>query len=409
MNKALTFLTIIATVFACTMNSPNRRPAQTYKYTDESVVKLKVPLSLMKREIQAIADSSPMIKKINYLNMDPLTRVLTVDMTVKYPLETLLTGWGVEPPKYYTDTQNVVIAVSFPKAKMMANTRYLNLKFHRFDINGTDYLSFFPTVANVVNTFIVNSDLLNYVYDMTESSLPKGDDGEYYRNLMREVLENNGIRVNATMKSMAFKLNLKYIENLANFTRYKEYADLRIWQFSPFLLKGTSDVFFHLEAGLGKPSKVWLSEYDARVAEDKSTILEVRSAQYKEFSNVQQVNSSLKEYLAKLLDQEKIRKTKLTRLYQNDIEKFENSFLSRAKENLTLSNENFEADPENEYMHFIGTQKDRIKNYVTDLDRRLTIDQHIKMGGVAGNKKPLITKRLGSDVVNASMNFLRDY
>ena len=39
--------------------------------------------------------------------------------------------------------------------------------------------------------------------------------------------------------------NLKYIENLANFTRYKEYADLRIWQFSPFLLKGTSDVFFH--------------------------------------------------------------------------------------------------------------------------------------------------------------------
>ena len=60
-------------------------------------------------------------------------------------------------------------------------------------------------------------------------------------------------------------------------------------------------------------------------------------------------------------------------------------------------------------MHFIGTQKDRIKNYVTDLDRRLTIDQHIKMGGVAGNKKPLITKRLGSDVVNASMNFLRDY
>lgn len=409
MNKLLISLFLLASMIACNMVSQGRRPAQTYKYTDESVVKLKVPLSLMKREIQAIADSSSMIKKVNYLSMDPLTRVLTVDLTVKYPLETLLTGWGVEPPKYYTDEQNVVLAVSFPKAKMMANTRYLNLKFHRFDINGTDYLSFFPTVANVVNTFIVNSDLLNYVYDMTDSSLPKGDDGEYYRNLMREVLENNGIRVNATMKSMAFKLNLKYIENLANFTRYKEYKDLRIWQFSPFLLQGTSDVFFHFEAGLGKPSKVWLNQYDARVAQDKSTILEVRNAQYKEFSNVHQVNSSLKQYLAKLLEQEKIKKVKLTRLYQNDVKKFEDSFLPRAKDNLTLSNENFEADPENEYMHFIGNQKERIKNYVTDLDRRLTIDQHIQMGGVAGNKKPLITKRLGSDVVNASMNFLRDY
>ncbi len=410
MNKLIISFLLVIFFVACNFTSPmGRRPAQTYKYTDESVVKVKVPLTLVKREIQAIADSSPMIKKVNYLSMDPLTRVLTIDLTVKYPLETLLTGWGVEPPKYYTDTQDIVMAVSFPKAKMMANTRYLNLKFHRFDINGSDYLSFFPTVANVVKTFIVNSDLLNYVYDMTKSSLPKGNDGEYYRNLMQEVLENNGIRINGAMKSMAFKLNLNYIDNLADFTRYKEYKDLRIWQFSPFLLQGTDDVFFHFEAGLGKPSKVWLDQYDKRVAQDKTTILQVRNAQYKEFSNVQLADSTLKQYFKNLLDQERIRKNQLSRLYKNGIQSFEDTFLSRARTYLSMSNENFEADPENEYMHFIGLQKERIKNFVTDLDRRLTIDQRIMMGGVSGNKKPLLTKRLGLDVINASMNFLRDY
>lgn len=391
--KYLVLLSLM-TLVACNLIPPNRKPAQ-YKETDEPVALVQIPPQTINKELRKLASGSDIIKSISPLAMDPVTRIISLRLTLKYPLNSLY-NYELKPKNRISEEQEIEMAFSLPELVM---SRYLSITFHKFKINGDDYLNAFSVVGAVVQTVLANSNLINYVFNKAGSSMTDS------RAMMTEIIEDNGILVNQTMRNIKFKLNLSYFEQLANFSEYK---DLRIWTFEPTLFQ-KQDVFFKLEAGFGKPSKKWKEKYFKERNEDISKILKIRNRLYDEYSDVTSVRSILINYLQSILGKESIRYSKLDQVYKNEIDRLKDSFSAQARKILTLNNPTFEADPEEEYISFLSSQKEKIKNYVSDLDRRLTIDYNILAKGSSYTKKPLLTKRIGLDVLNASMNFLRDY
>lgn len=391
--KYLVLLTLM-TLVACNLGPPNRKPAQ-YKETDKSVALVRIPPKTINKELASLAKTSDIIKSISPLSMDPVTRIISLRMTIKYPLNSLY-NYEIKPKARVSEEQEIEMAFSLPELVM---SRYLSITFHKFKINGDDYLNAFSVVGSVVQTVLANSNLINYVFNQAGSSITD------YRTMMAEIIEDNGILVNQTMRNIKFKLNLSYFDQLADLSDYK---DLRVWAMEPTLFQD-QDVFFKLEAGFGKPSKKWKENYFTERNEDVSKILKIRNRLYQEYSDVTSVKTILMSYLESILGKESIRYSKLDKVYKNEVDRLKGSFESQAREVLTINNPTFEADPEEEYISFLSSQKEKIKNYVSDLDRRLTIDHHILAKGSSSNKKPLLTKRIGLDVLNASMNFLRDY
>ena len=380
---------------ACNLVSPNRRPAQ-YKETSKPIAQLNFPVDMMNQQLTNFAKDNDIIKNIGPLSMDPVTRIISVRMTIKYPLNSLF-DYEMKPKHKLSEEQDIEMAFSFPELVM---SKYLSITFHKFKINGDDYLNAFSIVGAVVQTILVNSNLIDFVFNSAGSSITN------YRTMMDEVLEDNGILVNQTMRNIKFKMNLKYFDQLADYVA--DYPDIKIWALEPILFHD-KEVAFRMEAGIGKPSKKWKTRYFEDRNEDIDKIRQFRESLYIEYSDIDSVNSILKSYLNKILSKEEIQYSKLDQIYKNEIDKLKNSFASKARDLLTKDSDLFEADPENEYFSFIASEKERIKNYVSDLDRRLSIDYNILAKGSYLKKKPMVTKRVGLDVLNSSMNFLRDY
>jgi hypothetical protein len=393
-------LLMLVSIIGCS-KTPDRMPAQ-YKYTDEELVSAGIPLTSIKRELTSIAKKSDVIRKIDYIEMDPTTRIISVKGTVHYPLEKLF-NFGIPMPGAAPANHDFELAISFPSAKRLYPTRYLTITFHRFRIDGDDYLNAFSIVASFVQTVMANSDLVNYVFDQAGSSIKDPST----MAMMREVIEDNGFMVNQTMKNIKLKLNLSYFKDLEP---YKEIKDLRLWYLGPDLLGGTKSYkTFKVIAGIGKPTKSWLKRHQASLNRDNKTLEQVKSEYYQEYSDVKNATNVLNSYLDRLLSSEGITYSRLGANYQREVKSLKHSMDARARKALTRDNELFEADPEHEYINFIESQKDRVKTFITDLDRRLTIDRILRNGGDPSNKsKPIVTKRIGQDALNAGMNFVRD-
>lgn len=392
--KYLVLLSLVA-LAACNLISPNRRPAQ-YKETSKPIAQINFPVEIINQQLKSFAKESDIIKSIGPLSMDPLTRIISVKLTVRYPLNSLF-DYAKKPRSKISEEQDIEMAFSFPELVM---SRYLSITFHKFKINGDDYLNAFSVVGSVVQTILVNSTLIDFVFDTAGTSIGS------YRTMMDEILEDNGILVNQTMKNIKFKINLKYFDQLADYV--ENYPDLKIWVLEPILFHN-KDIAFRLEAGIGKASQKWRTRYYEDRNEDVSKIKEFRQSLYREYSDINSVNSILKSYFEKILASEEINYSKLDQIYKNEIDQLKDSFTQKARNVLDRDNDLFEADPEEEYFSFIANQKERVKNYVADLDRRLSIDYNILANGSNYPRKPIVTKRLGLDVVNATMNFLRDY
>ena len=273
---------------SCNLVNQSRKPAQSYTETDESLVKVQIPFNTLKNQLINLAGDNEFVDRINYVQMDSVTRILQVGLTVRYPLNALFNE-NLRAPRKINETHDIDIAISFPKAKSLAMTRYLSLEFEKFEIDGKSYLNHFEVVFTLMKTILVNTNLIDYI-DVQSSDVLAEDQ----RNLLKEIIESNSLIFNPTLRKISLKLDFNMIDSLK---AYSELEDIRLWQFSPFLLKGTEEVFFRIEAGLGKPSSVWLDEYDLRVKEDTRTILQVREQLYQEFSNKNTIKSVLFHYM----------------------------------------------------------------------------------------------------------------
>jgi hypothetical protein len=394
-------LSLILVISSCNLVGQNRKPAQAYVETDESLVKVQFPLQTIRGQIEDLLKDNKFIERINYFEMDSITRILQVGLRVRYPLNALFNE-EMRAPREIDEVHDIEFSISFPKAKSLSMSRYLSLTFEKFNIDGKSYLNHFEVVFAVIKTVLVNTPLINYV----ESSLSQNLEDQNTRNLLKEILETNKLIFNPTLRRISLKLDFSMIDSLKDFSNLE---DLRLWQCSPFLFKGTKDIFFRVEAGLGKPSSVWIDEYNNRVNEDTRTILQVRDQLYREFSNLNTIKSVLFHYLNENLGKESINPERLPKIYQNDLEKFTQNLYEDLSQALSMSNDNFIADPEYEYIQLLNYKKNQIRNYVSHLDRRLSIDYNILHSGSRTNKtRPLLTKRISQDAINAGFNFLKD-
>ncbi len=370
--------------------------------SDESIFKILLPFSVMKHEVKELAKDNEFIEGVDYFSMDPYTRMLSLRLRVKYPLDSLLNMGDVKAKKF-SQIQTIDLALSFPPMKQIALTSYLSLQFHRFRINGDDYLAAFPIVASVVQTILANTSLINYIYDMGTKDISDVDT----KSIIKSMLEKQEIKVSQATNKIYFKLNLKHFKDLE---RFGVLQDLRLWSFAPRLLAGTEDVVFRLEAGVGKPSQDWQITHNAQVEKEKEILEGAREELYAKYSRSEAVKDKLNSYFEQVLKNEKLIYAKLPLNYRNEVDKAKSDFLSRASSRLNKSNPNFTAAPEYEYLLFLEEEKEIINTFVVDMDRRLVADSKIKAGGSKSNRSlPLVEMWIGQDVLNGSMNFVRDY
>lgn len=400
MRKTAWLLLFALFIQSCNLVTQSRKPAQSYTETDESVVKVQFPFQTLRNQILNVASENNFIEKVDYLQMDSVTRILQVGLTIRYPLNALFDE-NMPAPRRIDETHTIDLSISFPKAKTLSMTRYLSLSFEKFEIDGKSYLNHFEVVFAVMKTILVNTNLVDYILVKNKESI-----SEDHQALVKEMIESNALIFNPTLRKISLKLDFNMFDSLKDFS---ELQDIRLWQFSPFLFKGTKDVFFRIEAGLGKPSSVWLDEYDERVKEDTRTILQVREQLYREFSNENTIKSVLFHYFQNVLSQENINIEDLPQNYKNEYERFNRELVGDIQDILSQANENFIADPEYEYIQFIDNKKNRIRNFVSHLDRRLSIDYNIlSKGSLSNRNRPLLVKRISQDALNGGFNFLRD-
>lgn len=400
----LIILSFLLSIVASCGHTEKRLPAQ-YSQTDEVLVNVGIPFKTIEREVMKLAGPKEVLRKIDYVRIDPLTRILSIKGVVNYPLEKLF-NFGVPLPTGTAAAENHVfeLAISFPEAKELSQTRYFRIKFHRFKVNGDDYLNGFSIVGSFIQTIMANTELIRYVYNQASSALPKNTDS---MTMMKQVIETDGFVVNPTTKTIAVKLNTSYFSQLQ---MYDEIENLRLWYFGPDLLSGTKDyAVFRLIAGIGKPSDRWVTQQIADVNSDDKTILEIRNELYKLYSNHTKIGADLVAYFEQILGNEKVAVTKLPTRYQKEIENFKAELRSAPRSVLVAENQLFQADPENEYLNFIENEKGRARFFMTDLDRRLSIDNTIRNDADLKNKNlPILTKKISQDLLNSSMNFIRD-
>lgn len=393
---------IFSSLVACNLMSPDRRPAQAYEVTDRPVAFGIIKFQTIEKGLHMVAKSSSMIKSIDHFSMDPITRRIRLKMTVNYPLESLFTFSNI-PDQNKSDLHEIDITISLPETKNLAYTRYLGLQFHHFKIDGDEYISAFPVVVGAVKTLLANSDLVNYLYTKTEDQLQNPD----HRTILREILDNNGIFPVYGSNKINFKVNLAQFQSLSPFV--EDYKNLNLWRFSPTLFQG-EDIRFNIIAGEGEPSDKWMESQQAMISEDSRTLRQVREDLYVEYSRSEDISQMAYDYMKEVLAEESIVPKKLDIKFQNEMNELLDQIQSTSQQILSRDNENFIADPEFEYLEYISHVKNRIRNYVAELDRRLTIQENILAGGSHSNKSgPLVTQLVSENLINGSMNFLIDY
>lgn len=397
------FLSTLIILSSCNFSGPIRNPAsEIYTETDEPVALGQIKLSTIRNGFIDMADKSKMIEKVHHFEMDPVTRLISIDMTVNYPLEYLFNFTKI-PDQALNDRHRIELAVSLPETKKLAMTRYLGLTFHKFTVDGDDYLEAFDIVASVVQTMLANSELIDFI----ATKIPEGQEGKIKpRELLREIIDSNGIVVFHTTKKINFKINLAMFSHLSPYI--EEYENLRLWRLSPTYFQN-KEVRFKLIAGEGKPSKKWMEQELGKITDDSRTLREVRSDLYKEFSDIPNVEITNKKYLEKLLANENLNPQTLRKNYLNEVNHFLDDLESRARTILDLDNENFVADPEHEYIRYTEIAKSHIRNYVSELDRRLSVDHNMLAGGNPKSaNRPLVTKLISESFLNKAINFVTD-
>ncbi len=400
--KKLALYLVLAGLFGCNIGG-NRYPANDYHYkeTNEPVAFAQLKLITIERGLREVVEKSPILKSLDRFEMDPMTRILNVKMTVDYPIQNLFDFTQI-PKNDISDLHDIEFSVSFPETKTLSQSRYLGLTFHKFKIDGDDYLGAFEIIASVVKTVLANSELVTYLYRTHTESIPDND----FKLILQEVLDENGIVVFHTTRKINFKLDLSKFARLNPYTH--DYDNLRLWRFSPTLFEG-EEVRFKVIAGEGKPTDKWLNSQEAKFTEDKRTLLQVRTELYQTYSDINNVEINNTNFFKQLLGHENIDLKKIPKNYQSEASKLLSDLKQKAQKYLSRNNENYLADPEYEYLQYTELAQGALRNYVYDLDRRLSLDKNILLGGdKTSEKKPLITKLISQDLLNKGMNFLVD-
>jgi hypothetical protein len=369
--------------------------------SEEGIIKVDLPLPIVKHEITSLLTANgSMIKEVSRFDIDPVKRVLFIDGKLIMPDSLLLTMEETAGDKLMNE-HSFSFAIGLPSPSLLSVSRYVQFKIHRFQLDGIDYTKGFNIISRVVPALLSNRSLINYFMD--ESKAPTDFSDQDLSFMIKNFMDSGVIRFRDNTISIKF--------NLKNFTDLKRFAyleELRLWHFSPVLMKGTKDKYaFRIEAGLGKPGKNWVKAAKERQTDDSESIQDSLEAKYKQFAYSSAVSNKLKTLVDTMVSETGIYNWSTRE--KVEIEEIKGTLSLKATNSLTKKNVDFIADPEESHQRFFKLSKEYAQNAIFDLKRRHVLDVANRNGGRQGMEMPFAKKRLSQKAVNQFTNFFRDF
>lgn len=369
--------------------------------SEEGIIKVDLPLPIVKEEISKllIADGS-LIKEISRFEIDPIKRILFLDGKLIMPQGMLLSMEETAGSKLMSE-HSFSFAIGFPSASMTSISRYIQFKIHRFELDSIDYTKGFNIISRVVPALLTNRSLINYFMD--ESKAPTDYTDSDLSLTIKNFIDSGMVKFRDN--TISVKFNLKSFTDLKRFAYLEE---LRIWHFSPILIKGTKDKYaFRIEAGLGKPGKNWVSSAKERQSQDQKTVQDHLEDAYQKFG----YNSDVKKKMTQMVESlvEGLGIYNWSTREQHEIEELKTTLVAKASSALSKSNVDFNADPEDTYQRLFNLSKTYAQNSLFDLKKRHVLDVENRNGGRQGSELPFAKKRISQKAVNQFTNYFRDF
>ncbi|EQC45271.1 hypothetical protein [Bacteriovorax sp. Seq25_V] len=369
--------------------------------SEEGLIKVDLPLPIIESEIQSmlLGDDS-YIKSIDVLKLDPINRTLTFKGEVEMP-ESLLLTMEEKAGDKLKKKHDITLVITFPSARLLSASKYVQFKINRLELDGVDYSKGMNIISNVLPALLINRSLVNYFIDETKAPTDYSD--KDISLLVKTFLETKAVKFRDNTISIRFNLS-----EFMDLKRFSYLEELRLWHFSPILIKGTKDrVAFRIEAGLGKPGKNWIAAAKERQDSDVKDLKELRKELYNQFKYTVALDKEINSYIDSEID--RIGLDNWTIRTEREIADLKSSISQRARKFLTTDDEIFTADPEMAYYDFKKEYKEYALNGLLDIKKRLNLEI-LKFEGGSNNKNlPLATKRLSQKAVNQFTNYFRDF
>lgn len=404
MQKALKKLTAVLFLLSL-MVSPQAKQMPSYGMVEgesqEGLIKVDLPLPLVEIELKELllsADSP--VKRIDVFELDPIHNTLFLSGEIELPTSLLLT-LEEQAERKLERIHSFKITLGFPSARLLSASRYALFRIHKFELDGIDYSKGFHIVSRVLTAVLSNRSLINYFMDDTKP--PTDYQATDLSSQVKKFLDTKAIVFRDNTVRVRFAL-----EEFTDLKRFAFLKDLRLWHFSPILLKGTKDsVAFRIEAGMGKPGQAWVDAAKERQGSDELSLREAREKLYREHSYNDEVERILKTDLNLALERTGI--FDWSPISLKEIQALEHLLLTRARSFLNEDNNFFVADPIEAKIVFFREADNIISHTVLEIKKRQLLDNENRSGGRHGNALPIATKRFSQKALDQFTNFFRDF
>lgn len=369
--------------------------------TEESLVTLNLPIEFVKQQARKalLAEGSP-IKSLPRLEFDPMQNLVIMEGDIEIPSDILRDLQDIAGSEAVPSLHHFRVAFKLPSARVLALTRFFQIEFVELKIGEMSYLEAMHVIGNFTAAIMMNTSFMNWAMDVKPEIADNEDENVALQ--LKRFIEKKDLRFRE--RTVSFRLDLAQIAGL---DAYAGIEDLRLWFVGPVVFKGTQDrVMLRVEAGLNKPDTSWFAALKDRLDHDARSLEDVRSELYTKLSNLSQLDTRFKELVASTRADFRI--GTLEPRLEAEVSSIHPELMRRAREELSLSNPLFKADPENTHDLFVKEAYEHIVSALTEVKRRNLITASIQNSGARGNGKPFLEKRLSQDALNQAVRFFRD-
>lgn len=386
------------------VTSPDLRQERVYEnpeITEESLITLNLPIELIKQQMRQalLADGSP-IKSLPRIEFDPMQNIVVLEGEIEIPSDILSDLQDIAGSTAVPQIHHFRTAFKLPSARMLALTRYFQIEFLELKIGEMSYLGAVHALGNFAANIMMNTSFMNWAMDVKPEIADNEDENIALQ--LKRYIERKDLRFRE--RTVSFKLDL---EQMAGLSAYAGIEGLRLWFVGPVVFKGTQDrVMLRVEAGLNKPDSTWFAALKERLDHDASSLEQVRTQFYSTLSDVSKLEAQFKAMIQST--KADFRLTQLEPRLESEYNDIFPTLMRRAREELSLNNPIFKADPENTHALFVKEAYEHVVSAMTEIKRRNLITMSLQNGGVAGNDKPFLEKRISQDALNQAVRFFRD-
>lgn len=371
---------------------------------EEGIVKINLPMELIRSQVKKILEKGPenegaFIKEIDRFDMDPMQNLLIVSGTALLPADVVFDMNNIAGGGEFALEHRFNISLKFPSARKLALTKYFSLEIVEFKIDGQSYLTAFNRINQYIVGLLANTSFMDWVLNVEPENIGKE---ENLSEQIDKLITSKGLRFGNN--NISFKLDIEKIEALKSYT---ELTELRVWNISPVLLKGSGKVALQIEAGLGEPGDRWFQAVKERGESEEQTLEEARSALYAQYGDTSALNGELMTFMTFLKDQLNFPLWETRQI--NSYNSLKSNVESRVRAGLDRRNPLFKANPILAYDLLKEEVKAFIVNELTELKRRAQTLALLKSGGSENGKMPFITKRLSQGSLSQGVRFARDF